>query len=608
MSPGWDAGRSLVSGLRRRLDERWPELAATAAIGLAGLAVWPVGDYAIDDDWAYTRSLQILYETGRFVILDWNPMTLVTHLAWGWLFTQAAGFGFTVAKLSTVALLWLECMVLAALLRDVGARTSTIAAALLTLILGPLHLFQSFLYATDIPALAWSSAALLGYARALGRPEETRHGTLLLASLLAALAWGVRHSAVLVVPGVALYLALYDRGKLRSARILIEAFLAPALAIALFFAWLYGFHGPTEAWREASAEILPSLREWGPVEVGRMAVFLLLYLALFLLPLLFAAPRPRLSRPLSRPARVGVAASAALVALFTYVTWVDGTRFPFLRNKLTRFGFLSPNEVLLGDREALLGPGTALLLGGVLCLGAVLFLLHWAQRPDPEPRAAVAPRVARLLGCVLAVQLAYCAATASILFDRHLLLFAPAAIALFVAKLGPGARLAPIPFALVLAPLALQAVAGTRDLHAASRAAFAAGEALLAEGVDAGLVDAGYAFDGWHMYERSRREMREQGRPPRFRRHDPWYVQMVAPRILTLYKVSLSPRLERGRWAGAVSPEARFFAFRPRLEGHRVLRTIPWQGWWPPRDRAVYVLVDEQLEKRLESGPLPSGR
>ena len=54
-------------------------------VGLCYWLVWPVGEYAILDDWAFNKSLSFLNERGELRILHWNPMSLMGHVLWGWL-------------------------------------------------------------------------------------------------------------------------------------------------------------------------------------------------------------------------------------------------------------------------------------------------------------------------------------------------------------------------------------------------------------------------------------------------------------------------------------------------------------------------------------------
>jgi hypothetical protein len=101
------------------------------------------------------------------------------------------------------------------------------------------------------------------------------------------------------------------------------------------------------------------------------------------------------------------------------------------------------------------------------------------------------------------------------------------------------------------------------------------------------------------MYERSQAELR-QGLPPRWRdgtrgsTSDPWYLRLLAPRVLSRYKVSLSREPDTQLWRDAVAPSARPTALLPRWSGHRVLRQIEWHSWWPWGARALFVLEDPE--------------
>ena len=189
---------------------RRPELLVGSCILLSYLLVWPVGRYAIEDDWAFSLTLRNLLDTGEIHILHWIPVTLISHLLWGLLFTTVFGFHFTVLKISTVVLMGGGIWAMMDLLRRLEVPSGVAAMAGLALLFNPLHFFQGFLYATDVPALAWTGLALLFYFRGL---MERDSGPVLalcwVGSLFASLAWGVRQSALLVVAAVLLHFLIF---------------------------------------------------------------------------------------------------------------------------------------------------------------------------------------------------------------------------------------------------------------------------------------------------------------------------------------------------------------------------------------------------------------
>lgn len=571
---------------------------AALSIAAAFLLVWPVGDYVIGDDWAYTKSLEHLHTTGELRILDWNPMTLVTHLYWGLLFTKLFGFGMTLARISTVVLVLVECLALAGLLRRFGIREPAVILAVLALLFGPLHFFQAFMYSTDIPTNAWTLLALLYYVRGLASRGPDANRLLVAGSAFAGIAWSARQSAILVVAAVAAYLVLFERERLRRAGTWLACFGLPALAVAAVYGWYFGIHGPTEAHAVARQDILLQLQQLGPASAVRTAYSLAAYVALFALPLIVALPL-RALRPRGKSGRIaGAVAGLLLAGGFVLVSTGDGG-FPYLRNKLTAFGYLHPNELMLGARDVLWPPGLGWIAAVVLLLaatGCALLLIRGLPtvRPEDDDTLRTRGTGVRLLGLVLALQLAYSFVTFGIVFDRHLVMAAPVAIALFVTLAEARARLRLLPFAALMLPLSLYAVAGTHDVHAFSRAAFVAGEELIAEGSDPQWIEAGYAFDGWYMYERSRDEL-AAGRRPLVRQGDAWYLSLVTPRVLSKYVVSLSERMDEQDWRHAVSPWAASYVFLGRLDRYRPLRTHPYTSYWPPGTKQVHVLEDARI-------------
>lgn len=584
------------------------EIIVLLAVGAAYLLVWPVGEYLVGDEWIFARSLALLHETGSIRILDYNPMSLVGHILWGGAFTSLFGFGFGVAKLSTVALLVIECFAVRSLLLRAGARDGTATCAVLVLLFNPLHFFQGFLYATDVPTLAWSSLALCFYTRGFSMVGTGSLRNLTLGSLFAAIAWGVRQGAIVVVVAALLYLLLFERARLREPATWLACFALPAVAVVGFQAWYQLVHGPTTSYLSSGRTILAALRALD-LRGGAFAAYALgCYVAFFLLPLLFAFP-------FSGRRALGTKRSAATLvvwsgigAAFVWRSVYLGQLFPYLRNKITRFGFLTPNEVIVGAREVWWGDTLGWIASVLLALGAAIFVARWlrgreprdadlAYPPDPEPVRAV---VVRFAGLLLALQLAYGFATFGILFDRHLIALLPAALVVLVGSQAPGVHVRLVPYALCLVPYALYAVAGTHDVHAFSRAAAAAGDRLIARGVDPQRIDAGLAFNGWHMYERSW-EMGPDGPPRHYAREgragaqDAYYLSGLTPAILTQYVVSLSPTMQPEHWQHALPYWARMLK-QPTLDNYHVIDELPYRRYWPWGEGHVYTLLDPTVE------------
>jgi hypothetical protein len=180
--------------------------------------------------------------------------------------------------------------------------------------------------------------------------------------------------------------------------------------------------------------------------------------------------------------------------------------------------------------------------------------------------------------------------------DRYLLPLVPLTIALALWAL-PGVRIS-LPLGwIVVAALALFSVAGTRDYLVFMREVWAMGEEATAAGVPLDRLDAGSAWDGYHLYEYGL-EQRIRSRTPK---GGPWWVYFYAPATDSAYVVASKP-----------------------LPGYHVIKKQPYSSWlqreptnlyllhragvpWPPRPASKEILT-RPGPGGLETVALPWGR
>lgn len=621
-------GRDAPVGSRRRRSDA----VVLAVIALAYGLIWPVGDYAINDDWAYFRSLTELHERGRTQILDWNPMSLVGHLFWGLAFTKPFGLSFTVARISVVAMHLIESLMLLRLLRLFEVSEGLALGAVLALIFNPLHFVHAFSYMTDVPGLAWQVIAVYAYAKALlsGEPGDARAPDALRSrriwfiagSLAAGAGFLTRQSGILVPAALLLYCALFDRRWL-DWRSLLAAFGPVTVVVVAFSVWYQWFHGPTAAYVESLRDIVRFAAHPPFADLPFISFTLLAYAGWFVIPLAVALPRRAYRLP-GGAVRYGfLAAHALAVSGFVYFA-TENRIFPYLVNVVTPFGLYMNNQLMIGLRDVLWTKDVGLAIGA-LCIFSILTLLlrvvsalaprHGLTGPAGNPPASDAassgggstPRGAavglRFGSLLLGLELLYCFATAPILFDRHLLLVAPAAIVVFcVASVNAGS-FSRLRYLVCLAPMALYSIATTHDLHAASRAAFQAGRDLLDRGVDPRQLIAGYAFDGAMTYDLRNAPATDE--PPDWDKHwwraDFWKDQFFEVGPTEVDRFVVWPPW--GWWKGTLSSGdekklaltcAEPLLILGRPPRYEILGRYPYRNWWPWKTKAICVLADRE--------------
>jgi hypothetical protein len=131
------------------------------------LIVNPVGEFMVNDDWAFVKALETLTFEGRMPTTGWGPSwapggpSLIVHLLWGRLFTFFGGFSITVLRISVLTLGILGSYALLVLLRWAGASAWVALWGSLTLVVNPLFLSQSFTYMSDITFAAMAIFSIL---------------------------------------------------------------------------------------------------------------------------------------------------------------------------------------------------------------------------------------------------------------------------------------------------------------------------------------------------------------------------------------------------------------------------------------------------------------
>ena len=146
---------------------RLPAIVCALALPLCALAIRPVVEMGVNDDWSYIKTVQILAQTGHIVYNGWATAMLGWQLYLGALFVKMFGFSFTSVRLSML----LVAMAIAFLTQRtmVRAGLSDWNAALGTLVIvtSPLFLPLAFSFMTDVTGLFSIVLCLYACIRAL---------------------------------------------------------------------------------------------------------------------------------------------------------------------------------------------------------------------------------------------------------------------------------------------------------------------------------------------------------------------------------------------------------------------------------------------------------
>lgn len=458
------------------MTDRTATLVLTAAFALAVLAVNPIGNFPLNDDWGVGFTTFTLVQTGTIELTPFASATAYLQFFWGALWAALFGPTFTVLRFATLTLSFGSTLLAYFLLRRAGADVRMAAFGAAALLFHPLFFWASFTSMTHVPFVFMSLLAATAFLRAWESEGVwlvvafaacvasffTRQFAILnaLAPLVVALAFRRRNIALTYAAATAVFGLLAVSGVLVASQKEL-ALHRPAFdgARLLLRATHYVFFN----WQNA-------------------ALFFVAPLALFLL----SRGRMRLSR----------AAMIVAAPLFAFAAWrmtARGVPMPYLNsgNVFTDFGLGPPTlrdvfTLRIPHPFALLWEAKVALMFVTTIAAVLAFAAMIAALRDARPLvryAAVYCGIGTLI-----------AAGMKINFDRYSIDTAWPFVLLTVLLAQP-TRAARVVAASLLAVAVVFAISGTAEYLDWNRARWSAYSDLRAHGVTLEQMDGGYEIN-----------------------------------------------------------------------------------------------------------------
>ncbi len=214
----------------------------------------PMGDFPINDDWAYGHNAKVLTIDGKVYFSFWPAMTLFAQTLWATLFCKIFGFSFTVLRFATLILAFGTSLAFFALLKRHVKKHSIAFMMTLILMCNPLFVTQSFTFMTEIYYLFFGCMALLFYSNYF-KNEKLFH--LIIALLFSIITIWVRQTGLIIPLGFAIAYLLKKKLNWRS---LIVVVLPPLIGILSLFIY--------KEWRLSTGTLMGSFSEFGALIDG----------------------------------------------------------------------------------------------------------------------------------------------------------------------------------------------------------------------------------------------------------------------------------------------------------------------------------------------------
>ena len=118
---------------------------------LAEVLINPIGEFPLNDDWAYAKIIKTFMLKGVIQPSEWGEAFFFTQMIWGLAFCKIFGFSFTILRLSEIILAFIGVIVFYHLLNRVTKSKTLVSVGTLLLVFNPVFLQQSNTFQTDIP-------------------------------------------------------------------------------------------------------------------------------------------------------------------------------------------------------------------------------------------------------------------------------------------------------------------------------------------------------------------------------------------------------------------------------------------------------------------------
>ena len=501
-------------------------LLLTSLWALAAVLVNPLGDFPLNDDWAYGRTVAHLLATGDYRPEGWVATTFVTNAAWGALFCLPAGMSFTTLRISTLIASLLGLVGVYVLMRDQRCSRSSALITVGTIAVNPLFYPLAHTFMTDTPFISIALWSVVFFARFLVNRSIT---SLLVGTVLSIGATMSRDVALSIPLGFAIVFLITSGITRRTVSTAMAPLLACTIAFLALESWLIHAGALPVVWHEKTGELTYSLSNIRVLltQVPDIAFITSLYLGTALLPVtLFANTISLLRRKEGRRLAVLailVLATGALVHVNFGTLYGNSLSMPLIGNIVGKAGVgplaLRDTYILKLDHVQSLPESfwiTVTLLG---FLGAVLLIVELVWRVVQmfqKSRAGIRPEASKTVGLFLIICGAIYFAPIALVFvwDRYLipLIFFFSAAVVLLNRDTPEALavVKPARFAafVLVSLVAALSIGMTHDYLAWNRLRWGALNSLTRiEHIAPADIDGGMEFNGLYLYDPSRNDV-----------------------------------------------------------------------------------------------------
>jgi 4-amino-4-deoxy-L-arabinose transferase-like glycosyltransferase len=229
--------RILVFLKKTRIDKF--ELGLLLLTAFSWLLVWPIGEFPLNDDFAYNLDLQQLLYNNPPKFVNWPAMTLIGHLLWAFPFAKIFGFSFLITRFSVLILGTISVIVFYRILSYLRIEKSTAFVLTLFLLFNPLFFSLMHTFMTDV---SFFFCFLLAVYTAIKFFQTNSYRFLWIAILFILLSITIRqHGVVLLVALSGYVLLTFEKHKYRTLFVVLFGLIAGFALVKVIGYWMHEF-------------------------------------------------------------------------------------------------------------------------------------------------------------------------------------------------------------------------------------------------------------------------------------------------------------------------------------------------------------------------------
>lgn len=475
----------------------------------------PIGNFPLNDDWVYAQAVKSVLENGYYHFPSTSSANVGPQIYWGAFFCLPFGFSFTALRISSLVAGLGGVVALYFLIKRFNKSSIIATIGAMSLAVNPFYFSLANSFMTDVPFVSMQIISIFFMARGL---QCRNHRDILLGVAFSLVAVLIRQIAVISLLGLAI---AYPVRFGITARNIIKAALPAIVGVLIHIGYQYwlvssGRIPVLSGHSNVNQLISFSGRGWYIRQVGLTT---LIYLGMFLLPLITLAVHAAIRRYTSQPLVRGDYFIMIGVVLVTLVTWWKGLLPPLLPNIVHEWGI---GPITLRDTykfglnvpivPSSISTGWAIIgFLSIVSASCVIFCLVLISRNavhnlrDPKQRAESWPTWLLLVPAAAYFGVLMLITGSLPMMDRYLLPFLPLLLVLFAR--GIPEDIARFRFniglsALLISTFGYFSVTATHDYLEWNRLRWVATTNLMSQGqIGPNQIDGGYEFNGLLAYD-----------------------------------------------------------------------------------------------------------